>query len=271
MNVTFVTSWYNLNSKLDKNIYKDWMKNLLLNVNNFNLVIYTNKESYNLFDEFIENNSKIKVIFKEWEDFYCYKWVDKWIENHKKNDSLNDKSMYNTEWKLNMLWNEKISFVNETKEKNIFESDWYGWCDIGYFRGGNNLKPDEIKNWPNNDKIVSLDKDKIYYGLPGNRIEMKNVYERVININENNMPKIPIPKDQVTVAGGFFISHKKNIDWWFNIFYNKLENYFLHKYLVKDDQMIIIDCIFNNLNNFIFVEEKDIKKDRWFVFQSFLL
>ena len=69
-----------LKSKFDVDTYRQWMGNFLMNVNNFNLVIYTNKESYYLFESLVENNSRIKVIMKEWDEFYGYKWKDKWIK-----------------------------------------------------------------------------------------------------------------------------------------------------------------------------------------------
>ena len=61
------------------------------------------------------------------------------------------------------------------------------------------------------------------------------------------------------------------LEWWHTIYYKRLNDYFTHKYLVKDDQMVIIDCIINNLKNFKLIEEPDLRKDRWFVFQSFLI
>jgi len=247
------------------------MSNFLINVNNFNLVIYTNKESYYVFKSLVENNSRIKVIMKEWDEFYGYNWKDKWINNHTKNNSLNDNSRFKTDWKLNMLWSEKINFVKEAKDNKLFNSDWYGWCDIGYFRGGNNLTREEIRKWPNIDKINLLNKDKIYYGLPGNRKELNLLTSNILMKNENNMPVIPISPHQVSIAGGFFLSHKDKIDWWNTTYYNRLNDYFTYNYLVKDDQMVIIDCIINDIKNFILIEEPDPRKDRWFVFQSFLI
>jgi len=270
MNITFVTSWYNLKSKFDVNTYRQWMGNFLMNVNNFNLVIYTNKESYYVFESLVENNSRIKVILKEWDEFYGYKWKDNWINNHTKNNSFNHNSRFNTDWKLNLLWSEKINFIKETKDNKLFDSDWYGWCDIGYFRGGNNLTHEEIRKWPNKDKINSLDKNRIYYGLPGNRTELNLLARNILMKNENNMPVIPISPHQVSIAGGFFLSHKDKIDWWNTTYYSRLNDYFTYNYLVKDDQMVIIDCILNNLKKFKLIEEEDPIKDRWFVFQSFL-
>jgi hypothetical protein len=170
-----------------------------------------------------------------------------------------------------MLWNEKIKFVKETKDNKYFDTEWYGWCDIGYFRGGDNLKPNEIRNWPNIDKINTLNKNKIYYGRPGNSDTINILFKIIMNKNEMNMPSIPIPIEQISIAGGFFLSHKDKINWWNTTYYDRLNDYFTYDYLVKDDQIIIIDCIINNIKSFKLIEESDPIKDRWFVFQSFLL
>ena len=47
-------------------------------------------------------------------------------------------------------------------------------------------------------------------------------------------------------------------------------HYFEKEKLVKDDQIIVIDCILNNIPHFMMVEESDPSKNRWFVFQAFL-
>jgi len=272
MNITFATCWYNMKSKFDINTYKRWMSNFLNNVNNFNLVIFTNKESFSLIDDVVDKNNKnIKIIVKEYEEFETWKQRENWIKNHKNNNTLNENSRWNIDWKLNMLWSEKINFVKYVKDNKIFETEWYGWCDIGYFRGGNNLSAQEIKNWPNKNKINELNKGKIYYGLPGSRTDLNNYVKMLLDKNEKGFAKRLIPEGQVSIAGGFFISHKEKIDWWSKIFYNRLYEYFNNNVLVKDDQYVIIDCIANNLKEFNIIEEKDLSKDRWFVFQSYLL
>jgi hypothetical protein len=44
-----------------------------------------------------------------------------------------------------------------------------------------------------------------------------------------------------------------------------------NNYLVKDDQIIIINCIANNFNDFELIQENNIKYDNWFLFQRYLL
>ena len=61
--VTFSTCWYILKSKFSVNTYNIWIKNLLSIVKNFNLVIYTNIDSYKHLLPLIDSsNKKIKII-----------------------------------------------------------------------------------------------------------------------------------------------------------------------------------------------------------------
>ena len=272
MNITFVTCWYKLKSKFDENIYKNWMSNFLNNVNNFNLVIYTNKESYGLIESIVDNtNNKIKIVIKEYEHFKTWEKKELWMITHSLNDSFNNKSIWNIDWKLNMLWSEKINFVNEVIKNKYFETEWYGWCDIGYFRGGNNLSQEQISQWPNPRKINELNKSKIYYGLPGSKTDINNYIRMLLNKNNMGFPINMLPLMQISVAGGFFLINREKIQWWYNKYYTRLYEYLDNKIVVKDDQYVIIDCIANNLKEFKLIEEKDPNKDKWFVFQSFLV
>ena len=171
-----------------------------------------------------------------------------------------------------MLWSEKISFIKETIERNYYDTEFYGWCDIGYFRNRvNDTNTSELNNWPNSNKINKLDKNKILYGCVNNDdIYMNDLIKIIKHKNKYELPIIPIPPFQNSIAGGFFILHRSKIEWWFCTFDNKLFKYFLHNYLVKDDQIIIADCVFSNLENFILFRESDFYYDNWFMFQRLL-
>jgi hypothetical protein len=41
--------------------------------------------------------------------------------------------------------------------------------------------------------------------------------------------------------------------------------------LVKDDQVIIIDCLINNLSNFKLIKETVPRMNAWFAFSNYLL
>jgi hypothetical protein len=267
MSITFSTCFYNFKSKFDENVYIEWMNNMLSMVNNYYLVVYTEENSLHLFEKY-KSNEKIKIIVKPFENFYFYKYEKLWIENHKSNSTLSS-----VDWKVIMLWCEKMSFVNETIQEKYFETEMYGWCDIGYFRCRNDdLKLYQLMEWPNKEKINSLDIHKIHYACVSNNDEIFNKIKNIVlDKNEYDLPNHPLPELERSIAGGFFICHYSKLNWWLNTFESKLVAYFDHGYLVKDDQMIITNCYFLNEEHFVLHRENDSNFDNWFMFQRILL
>ena len=214
------------------------------------------------------SNKKIKIIIKPFEEFYTYRYKNYWIENHKKS---NLKLHLHTDWRLNMLWNEKVFLVNDTIKNKYFETLYYGWCDIGYFRNRyNDLNTNNLKNWGNDLAIQKLDANKIHYAcINDDKIFMNYLYKLINDKNVLGLPVIEIPAEQNSIAGGFFIIHKNKIDWWLKTFDDKLNLYFKNNYLVKDDQIIVVDCIFSDINNFTLYTENN-NYDNWFMFQRIL-
>jgi len=268
MSITFSSCFYIIKSKFDSSLYIQWMTNFVSFVNHFNLVIYTDDNSSKYIPESAGLNNRIKIVIKPLDQFYNYKYKDYWVENHQKNVLLNEKSC----WELNMLWSEKIWFVKDSIEKKYFETEFYGWCDIGYFRNRPwDTHTNNLKNWCNSDKINTLDKSKVYYAIVNNNEDFVNYLHKLVNNkNSNGLPVQEIPSDQFSVAGGFFLLHKNKIDWWSTTYETKLELYFKHKYLVKDDQIILIDCILSDINSFLLFREKTPGLDNWFMFQRIL-
>ena len=127
MKITFSTCFYIFKSKFDKSVYLEWIDNMLSNVNNYYLVVYTDENTLPYLSKYTTINEKIKFVIKPIESFYNYKYKKQWMKNHEKNHLLNQM----TEWKVNMLWSEKISFVEETVSNKYFDTEMYGWCDIG--------------------------------------------------------------------------------------------------------------------------------------------
>jgi hypothetical protein len=198
--LTLSSCFYIIKSKFDTDKYVEWMNNFISICNNFNLVIYTNEESaphINTCD-----NPRIRVIIKPIDQFHCYKYSESWIRNHAKNDMLNDESPFNTAWELNMLWSEKIAFVQDTIRNRYFETEYYGWCDIGYFRNRPcDTNTSKLMAWPT---IRGLDKTKIHYACVNRSRQDINYLVSLINRRgKNGLPIQPIPPNQYSVAGGF--------------------------------------------------------------------
>jgi hypothetical protein len=266
MSITFSSCFYIIKSKFDPSIYVSWMNNLISIVNNFNLVIYSDDNSSKYINT--KGNPKIKVVIKPLENFNNYKYKEFWIRNHNKNILLNSVSC----WELNMLWSEKIWFVKDTIERKIFETDFYGWCDIGYFRNRtNDIHTSKLTNWGNNKNVIQNNINKICYACINNDNNYINyLYQTVNNKNSNDLPIKAIPAHQNSIAGGFFFLYKDKIDWWTNTYDTKLQLYFKNNYLVKDDQIILVDCILSNLDKFTLFRENAGNLDNWFMFQRIL-
>ena len=265
--ITFSTCWYIFKAKFDPSVYEGWIHNMLSNVNNYNLVVYCDTDGYKYIEPYLKN-PRIMAIIKPYKMFSTYKYKQRWIKNHEDNILLNQR----TDWRLNMLWSEKQNFVKETMDEHYFDSEWYGWCDIGYFRGRpNDSRTVDLTGWPSNDKISSLDKNKIYYACVNNNIQYVSQLSRMVkDKNLVGLPRFPIPDNQVSIAGGFFLGTKENLEWWHNTYYSTLKRYFENGRLVKDDQIIVADGIFSNLGRFAIIKEEEPRYDNWFLFQRFL-
>lgn len=271
--ITFSSCFYIIKSKFDPSTYVQWMNNFISIVNHFNLVIYTDENTIKYIDS--KGNDRIKVIIKPLEEFYHYEKRDFWIKNHEKNSQLNDK----TNWEVNMLWNEKIWFVKDSIEKKYFETEFYGWCDIGYFRNrDNDLNKNNLGNWcnPSNVNFTNLlgtNKNKIIYACINEESTEINYIKQTVNFKkENGLPVHPISVLQTSIAGGFFILHKEKIGWWSETYDSLLKKYFENDYLVKDDQIIIANCVYDEelKDHYALFTENNQQYDNWFMFQRIL-
>ena len=265
MSITFSTCFYNFNSKFDTNTYLQWMNNFFSIVNKFYLVVYTDENGLQYIDT--KNNPRIKVVVKPVEEFHNYRHKDFWIKNHEQNFLLKDR----IDWKVNMLWSEKIWFVYDTINKNDFNTDYFGWCDIGYFRNGHsNTNTNDLQCWANENAVKKIDWSKIHYACVNNNFQqLDDLKKTILNKNDKGLPINPINPNQVSIAGGFFLIHKNKIEWWSSSYEKKILTYFQNNYLVKDDQIILVDCVMTNTDYFkIHIENSHL--DNWFMFQRIL-
>lgn len=265
--ITFSTSWYIFKAKFDPSIYQGWIHNMLSNVNNYNLVVYCDKVSHGFIEPYL-TNPRIRAVIKPIETFSTYGLKDRWIDNHSENVLLNQK----VGWQLNMLWCEKLALVKETIQQRYFDTDLFGWCDIGYFRGRPNDSPmSDLTRWPSDDAIGKLDRSKIYYACVNNNQQyIQQLWQFINDRTGMGLPRFPVPDNQISIAGGFFLGSAENLLWWHDTFYMLLARYFENGRLVKDDQIIVADGVFSNVDRFALCVENDPRFDNWFMFQRVL-
>ena len=267
MTVVFSTCWYPFKAKFNTQVYQTWIDHMISNVESFFLVIYTNPEGLSFLTK-AEGNPRIKIVVKPLEEFRQYGHKDKWIENHAKNIWLNQK----VGWEVSVLWAEKVHFVNNTVQQGFFADTthhWYGWCDIGYFRpqSAGCLTASQIRAWPDPRRLAGLDPAKIHYALVN-----PHIVELIQCVkNKDPITGLPnIPPDQISIAGGFFLTTQENLEYWVRTFDEKVALYFQHGALIKDDQMIIIECILTDPARFKLHREENPGYDNWFMFQRLL-
>jgi hypothetical protein len=272
--LTLSTCFYVLKSKFSPNTYIEWISNLLSIVRNFNLVIYTDILAFNYIKHIIDiKNKRIKIIFKPLEEFELYKYKDDWIRNHTNSNLFLHE---NIDWKLNMLWNEKIFFVKDTINKRYFNTIYYGWCDLGYFRNKpNNIHTNYLRNWPNPINLLKFPfiNNSIHYA----RVQKDdNIYsnekthvKKHYSDNLETHPSSDLLENYF--AGGFFILQNRMIHLYANIYEEKLKYYFKNNYTIKDDQTILLDIIFTNQHLFEIHSNFNNDLEEWFMFQYILL
>lgn len=260
--ITFSTCFYLIKSNFDA------LKNFLSIVNEFNLVIYTDQKTEPLIHEALQKNekneNKIKIVRKELEELYNYKYKGQWIKNH------------NLDWQINMLWSEKIQFVKETYTKKYFDTEYYGWCDIDYFRNRMNDMPTLfLQKWANPEKINQFfnendNKEKIHYACISDLEYLEYLKSFVRNKNENGVPTVPIPTDQKLITDNFFMLRYHLVEGWASYYDAKLQLYFKNGF-IKDDQIIIVDCVLSSSSLFHLSFERNPQFDPSFMFQRILI
>lgn len=271
--VTYCTCFYIVSSKFPPKQYIQWMQHFFSIVCCFYLVIYTDDATLAYIQSHVNTellqNPKIRVIIKPLHTLYYYSYKDYWIKNAEKNVYLE-----NIAWELTMIWCEKIAFVKECMVNKYFDTPYYGWCDIGYFRNREciDTSVDKLTHWSHPHKIHNFmnhpeTRGKIVYAnvCPYGEEYMQALIYQINHPGTNGLPTIP--PTQISIAGGFFLFFHENGTWWFKTFDERLRAYIKHDHLIKDDQIILADCIYTHPSRFYVCEENRPPLDNWFMFQ----
>ena len=257
--IIFYTFIYKIKSKCDFSKYIEWGVNLIKQITNQHLIIYTNNETLKFIEHLIINKPNINIIIKELDTFEYYKYRNT-IEKNKNNIFFPN---HNISFELILVWLERHLFIKEIS-KNI-NSELYCHIDWGYFRDNN-----YYENWCNNSNLEKIDKNKIHIGYVSNDHNNDNInnISNIVNSNSyDNMYNI-IPSFYNIIAGGCYIIPKLLIDKWYEIYKNTLDNFINNILIFKDDQIILSYIIFNDNNKQYF--KLIYNNNEWFMFKDFL-
>lgn len=145
------------------------------------------------------------------EEFYTYKYYNNIITDNYHCPSK----------ELNLIWNEKVFFMQKTKNINPFNSEFFTWIDSGIciYR---DIKP-PTKTFPDNYKIKDLPHDKFIFTTSDNEIFKKD------NIGVSNH----------YISAGNLCMHLNFIDSFVDIYKRYLETYLNKKDRVYTEQVIL--------------------------------
>lgn len=294
-NITFSSCYYQVKNRHGTEKHFEWFRDFIKVVNRFYLVIYTGENEYPAIQNEIDTigeedtRNKIKVIVKPFTKFHNYNHERFWRSNNERSEN---KIRDIADWRLSMLWCEKTHFVKEMIEKQYFETEYYGWCDIGYFRDtlsvstASTVSP-EYRNlirehWPNPNIIEHLHKDKVYYGcniqpkkMESSTIWMVRHFDPSNLVSNTGVPRDMYHPDAHYFSGGFYITGREKALWWCHTFQRALEKYINAGAFLKDDQHIIAYCIFTGSRDrdfrIVYSDDNNSIHKPWFLFRDFLL
>jgi hypothetical protein len=247
---TIVTAYFKIPSKTNDETYKTWMKNMLI-INN-PMTIFTDIYSYDYIYELRKDKINItNIIVIDIKDFYCYKYYDTFVEQHKLDHELN----VGHSVELYMVWCEKSHFLKRTILNNIFNTEYFLWVDIGCFREQNTL----FINWPDINKM------KI---IPVNKVLLCEVYDfSEEELKCNSLEQLPDFRFINRLGGTIFGGKAEPLLLWHDKYYEMVE-YFINvnKLIIKDQS--IMNCVFLMNRELCFLQNPH--SYHWFYLQDFL-
>lgn len=147
MELTCVSGYWNVKNK-HNNKFNDWFENTLRI--NCPYVFFADAKTIEIIKKY-RRGLPTHYIECKLQDFYTFKYKDKM-----KTDPRHCPSV-----KLNLIWNEKIFFVEKVKNINPFNSKYFMWIDAGICTFRTKKPPSE--QFPNINKLNKLPKDKFIY------------------------------------------------------------------------------------------------------------
>ena len=128
---TIVTAYFDIPSKHSSSEYKTWMTNMLSLQDA--MVIYTTPDLVDTIREFRKHaRNRTHIVPIHLKDTRMATSYD--AAFWKAQNVLDPERARHTDVRLYWIWNEKVEFLHRTVHSNPFQSIFWAWVDIGYFR-----------------------------------------------------------------------------------------------------------------------------------------
>ncbi len=244
MNVSIVTCFYKLEkSKHTFQEYVEWINNLILNLNDAKIIIFTNKNDEPFMQNILSKNKSINytIIIREIDDLYISKryqniWNEQYVMDNQKNCGRSIECY--------KIWNSKFSFLKDAIELNPYKSNKFIWNDIGNVRN-KNMSP-YIKTYPNHNNISDKKLDIVL--LKGFTNEKQLFFD-----------------NEVHFSGSMFGGGKDVILKLCKLYYLYFDLYIRKNKFIGCDQQIISSLYLRNKAFFnCVIPNKNVHIDTWF-------
>jgi hypothetical protein len=170
------------------------------------------------------------ILPTKFEDLDCAspEFMEYWEKDHARDT---EKSMHNTN--LYVVWNEKSAMVHRAIAKNPFGTEFYMWCDIGYFRNVSDTQ--NLNTWPSKAFLETASKEHMYL------LNIEPFKMGELDIRENGLTKSF--EQKCRIGGGIFLGHKYVWGPWVTAYYQTLKDYMHHNYFAGKDQNILATVV----------------------------
>jgi len=155
---TIVTAYFKITSKHTHTEYNQWMENTMSL--NDPMVIYTSPDLVpamkRLRSHALERTKVIPMELHEMRMPTQYGIQPFWEIQH----AMDPEKTINKSYHLYWIWNEKLEFLRRTIAENPFQSNFFAWVDIGYFRTpkyNHRVMLQQIPTALEQDQILGLD------------------------------------------------------------------------------------------------------------------
>lgn len=234
---TIVTAYYKFPSKHSHDKYNEWMRNMLENLVS-PIVIFTDVETKDQIEDYRKRYMHITdIIIKPFNELLMYKYLSVWNQQLELDP---EKHIHNTN--LYIIWNEKLNFVKLAKDRNVFNSQWFLWMDIGCFRNRrevNDIELHRLSNWPSNERLETLPKNKLSLVRTSNAFTPNNY-----NYDDNKITNTDLKHMISGHVGGLFVIHRDAIDEIHTLYYEMIDKYIQHNRFAGKDQNVLANlCV----------------------------
>ena len=166
-----------------------------------------------------------------------------WIQQH----NIDPERKIHKDYYVYVIWNEKLEFLQKAVTRNYFQSSYFAWIDIGYFRTKHYNNMELLKKIPNT--------------FPRQKVVFLNLKDFVT--------KSQNPTNSDYVAAGFIGGYADALYEYHRYYYKTLHQN-KNKFIGKEQTWMSVVCQREKKKFAFFIDARKSKKDPWFYMSEYI-